>query len=454
VIESRSAVADSRRRRYAVVAGLIVVAFGLYALTISRTIWTTDVFGANWTSWHIANTGSPWIDDATLPWVGHRSDRLLAIVQAHNGHTAFGRFPGVVLATLPAYLVFGTATMSTVPGSLTAALLTAIGLALMFSGLRRHLTDAQALLVTVALGFATPVWTVSANLMWPQTITFLGIAGMAWASASDRWWWAGAFGGLALWGRVHASIIVAVLGLGVAVHRRDLRPLLRVAITSTAALLASSWWIHWMYGTWNPLGAYDGGRLRSNADEYRFSIVNQLGTWVAPDRGILVWTPVVLLLLPALVRSWRTLPDWSRSLLLGGLVYTVVGSALDTFTAGEGFYGYRYGLEMLACATPALAFSHPRMGRAARTLLGPVLGVQFFAFLVGAMLEQIWLPQSLAWRDNAFVHALDRVGWLGWAAAAFAAFLGFVIARRFGDAFRTPVPVAHAAGVTTDQITA
>jgi hypothetical protein len=432
-----TAAAGPRTRHRPIAAWLFLVAFAVYALTMSRTMWTTDVLGANWTSWHIVTTGSPWIDGAKIPDVGHRSTALLAIVDTHHGHTAFGRFPGVVAATLPAYAVLGSGGMSIVPGSLTAALLTAGALVLLFLALRRSMTERQALLAVVLFGFTTPVWTVSANLMWPQTLTVLGIAGMAWASATGRWWWAGVFGGIALWGRVHAAIIVAVLGLAVGLRRRDPGIILRTGLTSGAFLAASCVWIHWVYGTWNPLGAYDGGGVEGNVNRYRFSISNQLGVWVSPDRGILLWTPVILLLLPALVRSWRTLPDWSRSLLLGGLVYTLINSAMNTFTGGDGFYGYRYGLELLACATPALALSHSRMGRVERALFGPVAAVQAFAFLLGGLYENLYLSQTVAWHQNAFVHAVDRIGPAGWVVTALVAVAGFLVGRRFS---RTPAP--------------
>jgi len=434
---------DASRGATRVAIALFLISFTIYSLTISRTLWTTDVFGANWTSWHIARTGSPWIDGTRIPDVGSRSSHLLAIVTTHHGHTAFGRFPGVVAASIPAYVMTGSRSFSTVPGSLTAAFLTSSALVLMFHALRRYLTNPQALLATVVFGFATPVWTVSANLMWPQTITVLAIAGMAWSAASDRWWWAGVFGGIGLWGRAHVAIVVAVLGLGVAWRRRTWVPAVRVAIASGVLLATNCMWIRWMYGTWNPLGAYDGDRLGRNADRYRFDLVNQLGAWVAPDRGILIWTPVILLLMPAMWRSWRDLPDWSRSLLVGGLVYTVVGSALDTFTGGEGFFGYRYGLEFLACATPAVALSSVRMGKVARAGLGPVIGVQLFAYTVGALEDQAYLPQTAAWQENAFVHAVALVGPLAWLAPAVAALLGFVVAQRF-TWFRTP-PTADAA---------
>ena len=61
--------------------------------------------------------------------------------------------------------------------------------------------------------------------------------------------------------------------------------------------------------------------------------------WVSPDRGILVYTPILLVLLPALLRSWRQLPTWTTSLLLAGLAYTIVQAALISFTGGAPIHG-------------------------------------------------------------------------------------------------------------------
>jgi hypothetical protein len=440
-----------RRRTRRIAAVLFLGAFAVYLLTMSRDTWTTDVYGANWTSWHIVTSGSPWIDGAKIPDVGHRSDALLAIVQTHQGHTAFGRFPGVVAASLPAYALFGHGSMSIVPGSLTAALLTACSVVLMFLALRRSLAERQALLATALFAFATPVWTVSANLMWPHTITVLGIAGMAWASASGRWWWAGVFGGIALWGRLHVAIVIAVLALGVGIHRRDPRLVAKAATTSSLFLLATCAWNHWVYGTWNPLGGYFTSGVSGAVDTASTStgVTNYLGMWIAPDRGILVWSPAVLLLLPALARSWRHLPDWSRFLLLGGFVYTIVQSSLIGFAGGTGFYGYRYGLEFLACATPALVLAVPWARGVARMLLGPLLAVQLFAFLLGGMYENLYLPQSVAWHQNAFVHTLDRIGPAGWVVTALVATAGFVIGQRLS---RTPEPATSEGQRTADEV--
>jgi alpha-1,2-mannosyltransferase len=414
--------------------------FCIYALTISHSLLSFDVYGANWTSWHIANSGSPWIDGTPIPYLqshDHGPIKVL-IVNAQNGHTAFGRFPGVVVASLPAYFLAHGAGMSTVPGGLSAALLTAGTVTLMFLALRRYLRTRDALLASAMFGLATPVWSVAANGMWPHTVTLLGIAGMAWASATRRWWWVGVFGGIALLGRLHAAIIVAVLGLFLGWQRRDLRVVLRIAFASGAFLFAYAAWTRWMYGTWNPSGVYGSStsEIVSSGSHYWFDVPNQLGMWVAPDRGILVWTPIVALLVPALVRSWRALPDWSRSLVVGGLLYTVIESALNTFTGGDAFYGYRYGLEMLACATPALALSAPRMGAVAQRLIGPLLGVELLAFALGAVGDSLYLLEDTVWHDNAFVHAIDRIGFAGWVLvglfATVGALGGAIWTRKYG----------------------
>src|SRR5262249_54485079 len=157
------------------------------------------------------------------------------------------------------------------------------------------------------------------------------------------------FGGVALWGRIHCAIIVAVLGLYVSWRRRDPRIAVQVGATSMASLALMSVWTRAMYGQWNPTSFYDAGYFDDYAATQKIDVVNQLGFWIPPDRGILVFTPLLVVLLPALVRGWRELPDWSRALVWGGLAYTLVQGAFNAFQGGDIFFGYRYGLEFLAC---------------------------------------------------------------------------------------------------------
>jgi hypothetical protein len=384
---------------------IFLVAAAVYAATASYSVISLDVYSAYYASWRIADTGSPWIDG--IPFLADNPLRFVWVLEAANGHTVIGRSPGVIIASLPAYLVGGSDDFSMAPGALTAAILTACSLVLLFLTLRTRMSGLAASLVVWAFGFTTPVWSVAANGVWPHTITILGITGMGWSAVHKRWWLAGAFGGVVLWGRLHAAIIVAVLGLFLSWRRRDPAIAARMGIASLGLLALSSVWTHWMYGDWNPAASYEAGRFTGYAMDNTLSLTNQLGMWVSADRGILVWTPVILVLLPGLVRHWRELPDWARGLLWAGLVYTVVQAILTQFSGGESFYGYRGGLEFLACATPALALSAASTPRRLRVLIGPLLAAQLVAISVGAITEAFFVNGHLVWTDNAFLMALE-----------------------------------------------
>jgi hypothetical protein len=398
------------RRRWLLPVGILVGCFCVYALTISRGHnLSPDVWIADFGSWHLAHTGNPWIEGISLPGFDHNPLRHDWIVDV-NGHSVVGRTPGVIAAAVPAYLLFRPAHMTTVPGGLTAALLMACAVVLMYDALRRKMERRDALLTALAFGFATPVWSIAANGMWPHTVTVLGIAGMVWAATTDRWWLVGIFGGVTLWGRLHAAVIVAVLGLLVGWRRRDAMIVVRVGVASGAFLVAMSFWTHWMYGSWNPTASYDAGAFADYAKENPFNLVNQAGMWVSPARGFFVWTPVALLLLPALVRAWGNLPDWSRALIYGGLVYTVLQAMLNRFSGGDFSYGYRLTLEMLACSTPALALSVRYAGPWARRLLGPLLALQTVAIATGAVTDKFFVGDAGRWRENPFVLVLEQIG--------------------------------------------
>ena len=201
-------------------------------------------------------------------------------------------------------------------------------------------------------------------------------------------------------------------------------------------------WCRWMYGTWDPTSAYDFGVLVDYADRKGVDIVNFLGFWVSPDRGMLVWTPLLLVLVPAVVRAWRTLPAWSTSLLLGGVGYTLVQAALNRFSGGDYFYGYRLTLELLACSAPVLALSAHRAGRWARPLLGPVIGLQFCAMLIGSITKRFWVHTDAMWTDNAFWMAVRDFPFLIVPLAVVCMAAGAVLQGRLFPPQRESVPPA------------
>jgi alpha-1,2-mannosyltransferase len=387
------------------------LAFLIYAPTAARGQIHDDPYAASLGAWRIATTGKPWMEGLDTSKVGVIRSHDIFIEEAPNGHRVTHRSPGVIAAAIPLSLLLQDGDrpqdFDPLAGVLTGDLLAAGAVALFFLAIAPSLPRPTCLLVTAVFAFATPVWSVAGNALWTHSVTLLGICGMAWAASRERWWLVGLFGGVALWGRLHAAVIVAVLGVGVAASRRSVRSAVRAGALSTAALALATLWTYWLYGRWSPTGGYDtGGYVEAVAggagvSEGSGTLVNHLGLWISPDRGFLVWTPVAVLLAPSLVREWSRLPDWSRWLFVGGILYTVVQGQVNVFTGGDGFFGYRLTLELLACVAPAYAFAAAGMGRIARAVIGPLLGLQFGAFLVGAISEGWFVLRENAWTDNS-----------------------------------------------------
>jgi len=405
-------VADVRRllttRPWVLALAVLVVPFLMFALTARHGGGSWDYYTANYASWHLVHTGSPWIDGVSIPELSDDPEAGTWIKEAANGHTVIARFPGVIAIAMPAYWIAHPSSMTVVPGALTAATASALAVLMMFLALRTRMPERRAAAAAALLAFATPVWSIAADAVWPHTVTLLGICGMAWGAATRRWWLIGLFGGVALWGRLHAAILVAFIGVLLGWRRRDPRVTLAVGAISGLFLLLLCLWTRWMYGSWNPTASYAGG-VFGVGPHGTGRITNQLGMWIAPDRGILIWTPVFALLAPALVRGWREITDWARGLLVGGFAYTLLQAWLITFTGGDNFYGYRLGLEFLACATPAYAFTADRAGRVARALLPSLIALQVCAFAIGAAFNSAFLPEESAWTDNGFLFAMREL---------------------------------------------
>lgn len=392
-----------------------LLAAALLAVLVSTTSSTpsVDAASASLQGWRIATSGEPWLEDVDLDATPYDYDSPPYWTgPSKHGHEVVFRSPGITAASVPAYLGSGSdpADFRIRPAGVVAAVLVWLAVLLVFGALRPRLGSRLAGGVAAVLALGTPLWSVAADAMWPHTLTVLGLAGMAWAASRDRWLLAGVLGGIGLTGRLHLSLAVAVLGTGVGLARRSWRPVVLVAAGSLPFLFLAAAWSRWLYGEWDPAGGYpqaDAYAERATSQSLFGTLANEAGLWVSLDRGFLVWTPVALLLLPALLRSWRHQPDWARVLVVGGLLYTAVQGLMNHFAGGSAFYGYRLTLELLLSLAPALALAIPHAGRLARAALPFVAGLQVGATAVGAVFDSPGLPLERAWTGNAFLEILD-----------------------------------------------
>lgn len=414
--------ASGRRLNSVVLPLLLLLAvFGVYAATTERQAVNTDAYAASAGAWRIATAGTPWFDGLDVTALdgthgsndgGNANGQWLA--PSANGHVTAQRMPGPIIAGVPFYwmLADGTseADFSLLPGGLAASLLSALAVMLLFLALRRRVPLALALGGALVFAFATPTWSTSANGLWTHPVTQLGIAGATYALSRDKWWLVGVFLGLGMLGRPHLALIAAIVGVGMAWSRRDWRVAVAVALPTIASLGLMATWNRAVHGLWSIGGAYSDaviGRAATGVEQLGYNqVTNYLGFLVSLDRGFLVWSPVVLLFVPAMLRARRVIPDWSIWLALGGVIYTFFQLRLNYFAGGVGFHGYRHGLELLTCLVPVLVLSAPYLGPVARRLAPVAIAVQLAAFTIGATLEAYFVDLDDVWTDNSFWLAL------------------------------------------------
>ena len=186
---------------------LFGVSFLVYAATASRGVVSLDVRTAYIASWRIASSGVPWIEGLVPPRARHPpAPRRLGARgrQRPHRHRPLPRRRRLRPARLLA-LRLGSVLRNS-PGSADRRAA--------HRGRRRADVPRRAGPPAAAPGAAAAPpssaspprsWSVAANGLWPHTLTVLGISGMAWAAARDRWWLVGLFGGVVVWGRLHAA---------------------------------------------------------------------------------------------------------------------------------------------------------------------------------------------------------------------------------------------------------
>lgn len=399
---------------------LFLGVFTVYLSTAATERVNIDAWAASAGSWRIATTGTPWmdgIDVLELPGTHRGVDwGDVWIAESPNGHVTPQRMAGPIIAGVPFYLLFGGSgtqadDFSLLPAAIGASALSAVAVLLLYLAVRKRAGVPLALGAALVFALATPTWVISANGLWTHPITQLGIAGAAYAASRDRWWAAGLWLAVGMLGRPHIALIAAVIGLGMAVSRRDWRPAFRVALPTSSALVFLTAWNYVVHGvasvggpygrtTERAVGGYEGGSLGGD------QLLNYLGFLFSLNRGLLVWTPLIILFVPAVIRARKHVPEWSIWLAVGGVLYTFFQLRLNHFSGGVFFYSYRHGLELLTAMAPLLVFSAPFLGQLARRAVPVVVAVQFAALTVGAANEGFFLGPDSVWSDNGFWFAL------------------------------------------------
>lgn len=323
---------------------------------------------------------------------------------------------------------------------LAASILTAAAVAFAFLTARRVLPRGRALLLALGLGAGTGYWSTVSQTLWQhETAAFgLALAGFAFAAGRQK--------------QGHSPVRVPfecphpiVMGIGLGIAGAS-RPQLSVAI---AILLGGAFFVHGRRAAWITLSivAVFGGSLiaanlrwfgspfgvvgrlealhptiHATAGSFGLNPEGLLGLLVSPNRGLLIFSPIVVVALGGLRRGfadgWGSPIRWT---LLAALAqYLFYGFYLVWW--GGHTYGPRYMLDVLPLLVPAsaAALSSMRLWRPAGTLASLALAWSIVVAGTGAFCypNDAWNtdPESADlhherlwdWSDNQIARCWER----------------------------------------------
>jgi MFS family permease len=298
-----------------------------------------------------------------------------------RGHyrSAYSMVP-VILAAGPAILLqriglidFDAPLAPNLAAAVTASVLTAAAVTLVFLSLSRIVRPAVALWTAIGLGLGTNYWTLVSKTLWQHESVAFGVALALWAWLRPASVLTG------------SRLVIGALGLGIAgAARPQVVPLVAVmvgwlvarigwrrvlwpaAVLAGIGVAAIAVNLHW-FG--HPLGALP--RLQEGHPEIHLMPGSVSTTpWIgaggllfSPSRGLLVFSPIVITAVVGLASR-----SGGREYRLPGLMAAAAGqflaySLFSVWWAGH-TYGPRYLLDLLVPLTPLAAVGVEQVARA------------------------------------------------------------------------------------------
>jgi len=370
----------------------------LYLLTASWTLpYHIDAVTNVFTAWELGTDGDVFLEDHEALATPEYLQTLAWVVPA-DGSAVAQYPPGAALLAAPLYAIWpDEATPITAynenvavepveipmpplgPAAITAAIVAAITVGLLGLAFRRLTDTRTAMLGAYAFGLATGIWSVAADSLWQHGPAMLWIAAGGLLSV-DHQMWSGLAFGMGVLTRPHTALVAAGNGLYQSWRKRSVSPAVKIGVGAAAGLGALIAFNAYVFGSPSITGGYSGDFAERAVSLNLVTWVrNVVGALIDPARGLLVYSPFLIVLLPGLPAAWRRAPAWVKGSALGGLAYILLQLKANRFSGGDTFWGYRYPLEMLAATAPLLLLCYTEWVRNQSALLRRI-----FTFAVAA----------------------------------------------------------------------
>jgi alpha-1,2-mannosyltransferase len=408
----------------------------------------TDVLAQSAAAWQLAEHGS-----LTMT---HYHGAIGWLVQA-DGREVVGRFPGTIFFAVPFYWIASSsdAVAKVAPGAVAAVTSTTASIVLLYTALRALTSRRPALAGALVAAFATSSWSISADALWTHGPTQLALSAAFLAFTRRRPGLAGLALGLAITCRPTLGVVVAAVAVGLVTHRR-VRPAVAMAAGAVPGTLLVLWYNKLAFGRWGFQSGYPVGEPGWHDPAHHEFVVGMLGSLFSPERGVFVYSPVLLVLLPGVVVAWTVAPLWARYSAVAGVLHLLGTLWVVPFNGGNGFYSYRLPIETLFLAAPLLVLAYQHWTAqtiARRALFAALLVVSFYAQALGAIFYHRTIIPYPPWRSYLVIDTLRSIGtggtiaFLGMLTATLAAVVVVMLRR----AARQPIPVEGASPARPQQ---
>lgn len=343
--------------------GLFALLFALYTVNF-RVRGAGDSVPTRRLPFSLLREGNLDLDE--FSWERSERGTLPYFVHAHGGHiysvtpiaTAIVATP---LYVLPAWWLahahidyddVRARVLEVVMERVTAAALTALSAVVVFLVLRCLTTSRWAVALTLLYGIGTSAWSISSQALWAHalaqlTLALLSLILIAPVPSRRALLAAGAVAAVSVANRPQTAVLAALVLLFLVVHQRW-RALYYAALPAIAGLGLAVY----NYAIFNTaLGGYGSlGHFNGSLGE------GLSGLLASPNRGLLVFTPIMGFALWGAVRVWRVpAPPWLRWLSVVLLLHVLVYATFKEWWAGY-TYGPRYFSDVLPALTIFLVY--------------------------------------------------------------------------------------------------
>ena len=397
-------------------AGLLaVVCFACFNIN-GRELGTYDSQPSKFLAREILTTHTLTLDAtvAQQPAYGERP----GFVRTADGHfrSAYSIVPAVEaavvgwpLATL--HIIDLTGPLSpNLLAKLTASLLSSIAVLFAFLTARRYASDAVSAFVALGFGLGTNIWALASQTLWQHESVLAGLSiALFYLTAptvsTGGLWIASAGLGVAGWARPQVAPAVAILALCLITRRgrggwrwSDLLALVPLGICGAGALWLNVRWFGHPFGAAPYLESLHPQLHGVEGSLSRTPWQNALGLLFSPSRGLVIFSPIVLVTLLSLRRAWNEGPR-------GGVLIWCWIAAIAQFALYAGYsvwwggytYGPRYLIDLLPLLVPLAAIGVTIL---AHTRAGVTVGAVALAWSMLIAATGAWCYPAEGWNSD------------------------------------------------------